>query len=80
MPTVDDSQEATAQQEYIQRPPRTQYHSARLEYNNVLQKFKTIMEGKSEEGAKRLKALKSDLTQEKIDAMPINTLTVQAQS
>jgi len=66
MPTVDDSKEA--QQEYIQRQPRTQYHSARLKYNNVLQKLKTIMEGKSEEGAERLKALKSDLTQGKIDA------------
>jgi len=68
MPTVDDSHAAPAQLEYIQRPPRTQYHSARLKYNNVLQKMKTIMEGKSEEGAERLKALKSDLTQGKIDA------------
>jgi len=68
MPTVDDSQAAPAQPEYIQRPPRIQYHSARLKYNNVLQKFKTIMEGKSEEGAERLKTLKSDLTQGKIDA------------
>jgi len=41
-----------------------------------LQKFKTIMQRKSEEEAERLKALKSDLTQ----AMPINTLTVQTQS
>ena len=80
MPTADDSQKALSQLEYLQRPPRTQYHWARLKYNNILQNFKTIMEGKSEEGAKRLKALKSDLTQEKIDAMPINTLTVQAQS
>jgi len=68
MPTVDDSQEARAQPEYIQRPQRTQYHSARLKYNKALQKFKTIMEGKSEEGAERLKALKSDLTKGKIDA------------
>jgi len=63
MPTVDDSQA-----EYIQRPPRIQYHSARLKYNNILQKFKTIIEGKSEEGAERLETLKSDLKQGKIDA------------
>jgi hypothetical protein len=68
MPTADDSQKAPSQPEYLQEPPRTQYHSARLKYNNVLQKFKTIMEGKSEEGAERLKALKSDLTKGKIDA------------
>ena len=67
MPTVDDSQSTTAQQEYIQRPPRIQYHSARLKYNDVLQKFKAIMEEKSEEGAERLKSLKSDLAQGKID-------------
>jgi len=56
MPTVDDSQAARAQ--------RNQHHPARL----VLQKFKTITEGKSEKGAQRLKALKSDLTQGKINA------------
>jgi len=68
MPTIDDSQAASAQQEYIQRPPRIQYQSARLKYNNVLQKVKAIMEEKSEEGAERLKSLTSDLTQGKIDA------------
>jgi len=68
MPTADDSHAAAAQQEYIQRPPRIHYHSARLKYNNVLQKFKTITEGKLEEGAERLKILKFDLTQGKFDA------------
>jgi len=68
MPAIDDSQAAAAQSEYIKRPPRIQYHSARLKYNKVPQKFKAIMEGKSEEGAERLKSLKSDLTQGNFDA------------
>jgi len=59
MPTVDDSREK------MQIQPRIQYNSARLKYNNVLQKFKVIMEGKLEEGAERLKTLKYDLTQGK---------------
>jgi len=36
--------------------------------NDVLKKFKAIMEEKSEEGAERLKLLKSDSTQGTIDA------------
>ena len=68
MPTVDDSQVAPNQPEYIQRPPRIQYHTARLKDNKVLQKFKALMEEKSDEGAERLKTLKVDLTQGKIDA------------
>jgi len=68
MPTVNNSQATPEKQEYIQRPTLIKFHSARLKYDNVLQKIKAIMEGESEEGAERLISLKSDFTQGKIDA------------
>jgi len=49
------SQAAPAQPEYIQQPLRIKYHSAKLKYNNAMQKFKVILDGKLEEGAERLK-------------------------